>query len=835
MEVQILDMADPPLTRSPWLAVADAEAHEADGFIEFPVTLNRPPQQQVHYSATVDYETSSGTAIAGADFHHTTGTLRFAADETEQTVRVPLIDDNVEDDGETFTLTLSDPERATIADQYATGTIRNSELPVLSVADASATEGSAVVFTVSLSRTSTQEVTVAYATSGAMATSGTDFTAASGTLTFAAGDSSKTVSVATMDDSDHENDETFTLALSSPTGATLGDATATGTINDNDDAPPPLTAEFLDVPAAHDGATAFTVRISFSAPLKQGGSGTKLGRALTLTGATRGVVRRADGQSTDLYQFEVRPSGTGTITIALPETTDCAAADALCTGDGRPLSHPLSATVAGPATTPTMSVSDASATEGSAVVFTVSLSAATSEQVTVAYATSGGSATSGTDFTAASGTLAFAANETSKTVSVATTDDSDDEDDETFTLTLSSPANATLADATATGTINDNDDQAAALTAEFLNVPDTHDGTTAFTVRISFSEPLKQGGSGRKLARALTLTGATRGPVIRADGESTDLYQVEVRPSGTDTITIALPETTDCAAADASCTGDGRPLSHALTATVAYAAPSSSTAGDAANGDVQDDGVDDALALLDGVSADEAAAALLGEGGLSEAQLTALDRLGNGNGGFDLGDVLSWRDRCQRGEADCGGTAGDAGPLGAAVLLLAAVRGRRTSGRTGGGAPKPRARTRVRRARRRTKYALGVLLAATAVWSCGDGPLGPMAPAAAVSDPGFLTVELAAPAAHRDLGVLLELEGPGIEAVRAPGFEVYESRASGPRQVILAGSIKAGPVMQFHVPDRSRLPLYRARVIQVTGEDYGLRDAGEYRAVITSN
>lgn len=41
--------------------------------------------------------------------------------------------------------------------------------------------------------------------------------------------------------------------------------------------------------------------------------------------------------------------------------------------------------------------------------------------------------------------------------------------------------------------------------------------------------------------------------------------------------------------------------------------------------------------------------------------------------------------------------------------------------------------------------------------------------------------------------------------------------------------------MQFHVPDRNRLPLYRVRVIQVTGEDYGLRDAGEYRAVITSN
>ncbi len=105
----------------------------------------------------------------------------------------------------------------------------------------------------------------------------------------------------------------------------------------------------------------------------------------------------------------------------------------------------------------TLSVSDARATEGALVEFTVSLSAASSQQVTVQYATSGGTAESGTDFTAASGMLTFAANETSKTVSVATTADAADEDNETFTLTLSSPTNATLGDATATGTINDDE------------------------------------------------------------------------------------------------------------------------------------------------------------------------------------------------------------------------------------------------------------------------------------------------------------------------------------------------------------------------------------------
>ena len=425
VQVQIVDADNPPSSpRVPSVRVADAEAHEADGTIEFKVTVNRPLQgdRPLLQTVTVDYATSDGSAKAGEDYEQKDGTLTFRRDETEQTVSVRLIDDMVEDDGETFTLTLSDAERATIADQYATGTIRNSEAPGLSVADASATEGSAVVFTVSLARSSSLQVTVAYATAGGTATSGTDFTAASGTLTFAASETSKTVSVATTDDAAGEENETFTLTLSSPTNAALTDATATGTINDDDGEVVPLTAAFQNVPAAHDGSTAFTLQVLFSEALAPGGSGRKLAQALTLTGATRGTVRRVN-ERRDLYQFPVQPSGTAAVTVSLSATSDCAASDAVCTADGKALSQAVSVTVAGPAVTPAVSVADASATEGSAVVFTVSLSEASSQQVTVAYATSGGTATSGTDFTAASGTLTFAANETSKTVSVATTDD----------------------------------------------------------------------------------------------------------------------------------------------------------------------------------------------------------------------------------------------------------------------------------------------------------------------------------------------------------------------------------------------------------------------------
>ena len=110
--------------------------------------------------------------------------------------------------------------------------------PTLSVNDVRAAEGAAAAFTVSLSRAATQTVTVRYATAAGTATV-PDFTAAGGTLTFAPGETSKTVRVTTTDDTLVEGDETFRLLLSAPTNAALADDTGVGTIADNDAPPPP--------------------------------------------------------------------------------------------------------------------------------------------------------------------------------------------------------------------------------------------------------------------------------------------------------------------------------------------------------------------------------------------------------------------------------------------------------------------------------------------------------------------------------------------------------------------------------------------------------------------
>jgi hypothetical protein len=113
--------------------------------------------------------------------------------------------------------------------------------PAVSVTGAEQAEGNAgsqpMSFSVSLAKASRLPVTVAYATADGSATAGTDYTATSGKLVFAPGETSKAVAVPILGDTGVEPDETFTLTLSNPVNAKLGGATATGTIKNDDVAP----------------------------------------------------------------------------------------------------------------------------------------------------------------------------------------------------------------------------------------------------------------------------------------------------------------------------------------------------------------------------------------------------------------------------------------------------------------------------------------------------------------------------------------------------------------------------------------------------------------------
>ena len=109
------------------LSVADAEVSEAAGAeLVFDVSLNRAPVRD-DGKVSVDWTTRDGTATAGADYTADSGTLTFATGEKTRTVRITVLDDAHDDDGETLELVLSNASGASINDGTATGTINNSD------------------------------------------------------------------------------------------------------------------------------------------------------------------------------------------------------------------------------------------------------------------------------------------------------------------------------------------------------------------------------------------------------------------------------------------------------------------------------------------------------------------------------------------------------------------------------------------------------------------------------------------------------------------------------------------------------------------------------------
>ena len=452
---------------TPTASIADGSGTEGtDSVIGFTVTLDEAAAETV----TVDYATSDGTAEAGDDYTAKSGTLSFDAGTTSKTISVSIADDTDDESDETFTVTLSNASGADLGTATATGTIRNRTVvvkttPTVSIAGGSGKEGDddEIDFTVTLDEAASGTVTVSYATSDGTADAGDDYTAKSGTLSFSAGTTSKTLSVGIEDDIENESDETFTVTLSNPSGADLGTATATGTIQNR--RVEPLTARFEGMPSEHDGGE-FTFELHFSENVKAGYKRLR-DHAFTLSGdANVKQAQRKTQGSNQSWTIRVNPNGNERITITLPETTNCSSSRAICTDDERKLSHSTSDSVTGPVG---ISVGDIEVAEGAdaVLVFAVALTRAASSALTVDYATSDGTATAGSDYTSASGTLTIGAGSSSGTIEVSVIDDEHNEGSETFTLTLSNPSSGNLTDSSATGTITNHDALPAALMARF--------------------------------------------------------------------------------------------------------------------------------------------------------------------------------------------------------------------------------------------------------------------------------------------------------------------------------------------------------------------------------
>lgn len=205
-------------------------------------------------TASVNFATISGSALAPSDFIHTNGTLVFAPGETNKTVQVAIIGDALYELNENFYVNLSLATNVTINDSQAIGTILNDDpIPMLSVGDVTVTERNlgttSAVFMVSLSTTSGVAVTASYATVNGNATSGSDYVARSGSFTLPAGITSTNFAVTVNGDLSIEPDEVFYFDLSSVANAVLLKREGVGLIVNDDGLPGELDRFVWTVPA----------------------------------------------------------------------------------------------------------------------------------------------------------------------------------------------------------------------------------------------------------------------------------------------------------------------------------------------------------------------------------------------------------------------------------------------------------------------------------------------------------------------------------------------------------------------------------------------------------
>ena len=586
----------------PALTVIDASADESgDPDTSTTMTFQIFLDQKVKHSVSVDYATQDGTAEAGVNYTHTSGTVTFAPREQVKTVDVDILEDNR--GGSTyFMLVLSNPKRAGLrANHPGTGRILDT-LPLFRTWDASASEGNTPIsFVVEFNHREpgdTADYTVDYRTEDITATAGADYVSTSGTLTFTPADGDLVVPVTIKDDDIQDNGETFRLVLSNPSsGVTLHRtaATAIGTILNHDSEG--LTATFpasAYASKSHKGPTDRPqVVVAFNSSVAS--ISTTTPSVVVNGGSITSVQAHTEDGLQNAQIFFLEPDGNDDITFTLVANVACASGG-ICSGTGTPITQVPSAHTIPAKQTPTisqLSVADATASEedDSTINFVVTLNPASDESVTVDYATANGSAAAGDDYTAKSGSLTFNAGDTTKTIQVSIIDDTVDDNNETLTITLSNASGAEISDGQATGTITNIEPQA--LTAAFKSMPDSHDGDTAFTFQVQFSENVAIS-KGDFKDFAFTISNGDVTSAERVDGNS-DLWTVTLDPDGNDDVTVALPGNRDCDTLGAVCTPGTNPrqLTNDLSATVA--GPAEDTSSDTTE-DTSDDSTEETTA-----------------------------------------------------------------------------------------------------------------------------------------------------------------------------------------------------------------------------------------------
>ncbi len=454
----VLARPDAADARGSSVSIRDAQAREG-GSLAFVVQLGRKTRKPVY----VDYTTVEGTADDSGDYVARSGTLRFAPGRTKRVLKVSLNTDGSDEPLEDLTIALSNPRRAKLGRDTATGTITDADgPPSLSVADASGTEGGNAIFAVALSVASGFAVSAALSSTDDSAVAGSDYEAASSTVVFAPGEATRSVEVPLLDDAVVEENETFAVELTDPTNATLAKHSATGTIID-DDLPTPSAsiadAETVEGDAGSTRTVSFPVTLDMPAPREVAidyATAPATGTSVQDFTSTNGTVVFTTGQrersiDVQVHGDDLDEAEAETFVVRLSAPRNAGLADAEAVG-----------TIHDDDDAPTLTINDIVDREPrrgtQSFAFTVTLSAPSGRDVSASFATKDGSAKAPADYVRTAGTVSFAPGETTRTIYIPVRGDTVGESRETFYVELSAPQHTTIVKAVGAGKIRDADD-----------------------------------------------------------------------------------------------------------------------------------------------------------------------------------------------------------------------------------------------------------------------------------------------------------------------------------------------------------------------------------------
>ena len=479
------------------VTIADVSGNEDDGAVTFTATLDSP----VAGGFSVDVSTSDGTATAGVDYFAVSSqTLIFAgtANETKTFTVTPKVDSNPEPN-ETVNVSMSNIGATGIAaskfdiTDVPVLTIIDDDASQISISDQNLAEASTnMTFTVSLDKSGIAPITVDYATSDGTAEAGSDYTSVSGTLTFASGETSKSVIVPISGDNILEADESFTVTLSNVTGtANLLDGSGTGVI-ENDDA---ASVTIADVATDEDNGTV-TVTLS----LDNGVQGGFTVNASTTDGTATTTDSDYTAISGEVLTFAGTAGETQVFDITLGVDAKLEANETLTVAMSTLAATTLGVDITDQATVTITNDDDASVTiadvsgneDDGAITITATLDNPVDGGFSVDVSTSDGTATAGVDYFAVSSqTLTFAgtANET-KAFTVTPKVDSDPEANETVNITVGNLAATSLAvDITDAAVLTIIDDDASSISIDDPTIAEGSSGNTDLTFTVSLDKP----------------------------------------------------------------------------------------------------------------------------------------------------------------------------------------------------------------------------------------------------------------------------------------------------------------------------------------------------------